>query len=352
MSSTYIQLERTLFGGSVNQNEPVLFDRVVADSNDMTYDNGVITFLKTGTYFANWFVAQQTGLSTNGGNFAIVRSTGDKIAAGSHHKVAPTSGFGIFTVESIGETIELWNTANASAAFSEATDIAAGISVFLIEGGVPGPTGATGADGPMGPTGADGAAGADGATGATGADGAIGPAGPTGADGAIGPTGPTGNDGATGADGVVGSTGPTGPTGPSGPSDLDGVHVQTTNTILVQPDEAIIFDNVLNVCKTTGKIDYDSANGSFTIGQAGIYYVSWQAPVDGTESASFVSFSVAIDDVPHSTSRLPITIGMLSGSAIINATGSEEIKLINTTNDIVSVTPNANLVIIQADGIA
>jgi len=325
MSSTYIQLERTLFGGSVNQNEPVLFDRVVADSGDMTYDNGIITFLKTGTYFANWFVAQQTGLSTNGGNFAIVRSTGDKIAAGSHHKVAPTSGFGIFTVESIGETIELWNTANASAAYSETTDIAASISVFLIEGGVPGPTGATGADGPMGPTGADGAAGAD---------------------GAIGPTGPTGTDGATGADGI------TGPTGPTGPSDLDGVHVQTINTILVQPNEAIIFDNILNVCKTTGKIDYDSADGTFTIGQAGIYYVSWQIPVDGTESASFVSFSLAINDAPHSASRLPIAIGMLSGSAIINATGGEEIKLINTTNDIVSVTPNANFVIIQADGIA
>jgi|GEM_PF-2739990 len=299
--STFIQLERTITGGSVAQNAPVLFDNIVIDSGaDIAYNNGTVTFAVTGTFFVNWFVAQQTSLSTKGSNFAIRCSDGQLIAAGGHHKVSPVSGFGLLTVYTIGETIELWNTSDASAAFSEVTDVTAGLSVFLLESSAQGVTGPTGADGVPGQ------------------------------DGAIGPTGPQGIQGAT------------------GPSDLSGVHVQTTSTVLVQANEPIIFDTVILIEDPT-RIDYSA--GNFYIIQPGTYYISWQVPVDGTDTSPSVSFSLSVDGIIYSESYLPIVVGTVTGSALVKTTGNSTLlRLVNTTNDIVSVTSKANLVIVEAAG--
>jgi hypothetical protein len=89
-------------------------------------------------------------------------------------------------------------------------------TVFAVDIGANGPTGATGATGATGPTGPTGATGATGPAGPTGNTGAPGPAGPAGAAGAMGPAGAQGPVGPAGATGAAGSAGATGPAGPAG----------------------------------------------------------------------------------------------------------------------------------------
>jgi Protein of unknown function (DUF1566)/Collagen triple helix repeat (20 copies) len=80
-------------------------------------------------------------------------------------------------------------------------------TVFAVDIGANGPTGATGP------------------TGLTGATGATGPAGPTGNTGAPGPAGPAGAAGAMGPAGAQGPAGPAGATGPAGPAGANGTGV-------------------------------------------------------------------------------------------------------------------------------
>ena len=238
---------------------------VVNSGSDMftwTQD-GEINILKKGTYFINWYVAQQTGLALDGSNFALqivgdinmLHSTGS-----SHLKITAVSGFAILDVGDSPMTIQLLNVSEYPATLSEDTKIKAGIAIFGVdeiqgekgEDGITprigendnwwlgdqdtgvsakGADGQDGAVGPQGPTGLDGQDGADGLQGPPGldgkdgADGQQGPPGADGQDGADGLQGPTGADGQDGADGLQGPTGADGQDGADGlqgPPGLDG----------------------------------------------------------------------------------------------------------------------------------
>ncbi|WP_444544038.1 BclA C-terminal domain-containing protein, partial [Paenibacillus marchantiophytorum] len=148
--------------------------------------------------------------------------------------------------------------------------------------GVTGPTGATGAAGVTGPTGATGTAGVTGPTGATGAAGVTGPTGATGAAGVTGPTGATGTAGVTGPTGATGATGDTGPTGATGDTGATGTSLtdnsafaaNTSGTLLVVLGGLNIpLPNNQNI---GSGITINGANTTFTLTNAGRYYISYK----------------------------------------------------------------------------
>ena len=136
----YLQLEKT-DSGNIDANAAIIFDNIVScGGNKVVYDNltGTITFDQAGVYYINWFVAQQTGLATDGSNFAIyveMPSSADQdliITASSHIKISQTSGFAIVDVEEgkEGTTAKLVNVSNSAAVLSEVTLTKSGITVF------------------------------------------------------------------------------------------------------------------------------------------------------------------------------------------------------------------------------
>jgi len=129
---------------AVMPNEAIPFDTEVSQSKDssnvphISYSNstGEISFSKAGTYFVNWFVAQQTGLSIDGANFALEMAPPEspaRIIVGSGHvKIAASSGFAILNIPAAGTVLTLTNTATHKATLSEYTQVKAGIAVFSV----------------------------------------------------------------------------------------------------------------------------------------------------------------------------------------------------------------------------
>jgi hypothetical protein len=174
-------------------------------------------------------------------------------------------------------------------------------SVFTVDIGANGPTGAMGAVGPAGPQGAAGPAGAQGVQGMMGAPG---PSGPAGAAGTIGPTGAAG---ATGAAGPAGATGPQGPAGPQGPPGTNGTNGSGT-PVCAASDSVVSYQGVL-VCKSTLPRYVANGDGTVTDNQTGLMWemqtstcagevtcytnsYTWSSsgtPADGTLFTSFIA---------------------------------------------------------------
>lgn len=138
----YLQLERTTVG-HINTDAPVLFNvEVQKGGTHINYNNanGVITFTTVGVYYLNWFVAQQTGLATDGSNFAIRKSALDVVGS-NHIKISQTSGFAIVHVTAANQTVVLVNVADAPASLSDVALVKAGLAVFGVadDGGSPSP---------------------------------------------------------------------------------------------------------------------------------------------------------------------------------------------------------------------
>ena len=134
----YLQLERTT-AGSIASGAALAFDTVLLSSGSaISYDaatpTGIITFNTAGVYFINWFVAQQTGLSTDGSNFAIVTSPDNlpDLRGSSHVKISPASGFAIVNITAAGQTVTLVNKSAYGATLSSATQAKAGLAVFAV----------------------------------------------------------------------------------------------------------------------------------------------------------------------------------------------------------------------------
>ena len=119
--------------------EAVGFNNEIESSGVDTFTweaSGQINILKKGTYFINWFVAQQTGLALDGGNFTLQIIGDEKMShstGSSHLKITSISGFAIVNVDSEPVTIELVNTSELPATLSEDTLIKAKIAIFGVD---------------------------------------------------------------------------------------------------------------------------------------------------------------------------------------------------------------------------
>ncbi|MGC6175182.1 hypothetical protein [Lacrimispora sp. 38-1] len=189
MANNALQIELNT-STSVASGANVLFDTIVYLFGNITYNpaTGVITFLETGRYVIDWWLATQSSQATNGASFALSSSQGDLLEGSSPIKTGEVFGVSIIDVASAPVTVSLVNISNATVFFSLVVPLKGTLVVVQDDIVGVGPTGDTGPTGPTGPT------------------------------GDTGPTGPTGDTGPTGPTGDTGPTGPTGDTGPTGPT--------------------------------------------------------------------------------------------------------------------------------------
>ena len=198
--------------------------------------------------------------------------------------------------------------------------------------GATGPAGETGPTGPAGETGPTGPAGETGPTGPAGETGPTGPAGETGPTGPAGDTGPTGPAGETGPTGPAGETGPTGPAGETGPTGATGVgetgptgpiapvyqatYYKSAPQNLTNGSTDITFNSTAAWNNAAGYITHSSGSASFTVVQAGLYQLEWNASVLANGATWNTANSKVISiDITRSPTAEQIVIGQTAVTA-------------------------------------
>jgi hypothetical protein len=271
----YLQLEKRT-SGQVDTGDPVVFNvQLQSGGGGITYNDltGVITFALPGVYYLNWYVAQQTGLATDGSNFDIVTSNAVPDIVGSNHvKISQTSGFAIIETTTAGVTARLVNVADERATLSDTTMVKAALAVFGI------------------------------------------------------------------------------PEGSGEPPALGYLQAQVTDEYLtIDPFDPVVFDAVIS----DDPYEIVTTDGTeFILANPGTYLVNWHIPLDATDTEGFAGFTLTLNTVPHSSMRIPVAIGVVYGSALVEVTEDDSIlTLANSYDDIIRITEQATIVITQiSDG--
>jgi len=100
-------------------------------------------------------------------------------------------------------------------------------------------------------------------------------------------------------------------------------------------------------------MSYDNENGSIEIHKQGLYMIDWDIVVEGSSQEPFVRFGVEINGKVHASSTLPVTVGQLSGQALICVDRiPTTVRLVNNTGETVQLskfTPIANFRIVAVE---
>jgi hypothetical protein len=114
----------------------------------------------------------------------------------------------------------------------------------------------------------------------------------------------------------------------------------------LEQGERVGFNTVIS---DTGEAVRYINPGRFILTKAGSYLVNWSVAVEGCDTKPYVRFALTADGRVHSAASMPVTIGMVSGSALVLAGENTEVTLINDTDDTVrlqAVQPMANITIV------
>lgn len=131
--------------------------------------------------------------------------------------------------------------------------------------------------------------------------------------------------------------------------ELFGVQAELTSAQneFLENQEIIIFDKIINNNKQL--ISYQKETGKFCLRKAGNYLINWDCSVEGSYSEPFITLSLTANNQVIGSSTLPVTIGQLSGTKLLNVRRAPvEITLINNTGETIRLsefTPVANLTI-------
>ena len=280
--------------------ENVKFDHILAASTydtatgplpSVTYDEdtGVFGIKRAGVYLVNWFMSQQTGLSHQGSNFAIVidpeRADSQSIIGSGHVKISSTSAFAIITVteseaaSTTGKQFVLKNISSHDAALSERNHVKAGLSVFGI------------------------------------ADDMF----------SMG----YGHWQASGWDKVT------------DPYDLAHMEAIKFNNALLTP---------VGITATDSGAGTRTGFDTFSLQNPGVYQISWEIPVESSYMVESVELALELDGTTvFSRAYNPLPVGLISGTAIVKTTAfGTNLQLLNyqpNDGDIIQIGNYANLAI-------
>ena len=143
-----------------------------------------------------------------------------------------------------------------------------------------------------------------------------------------GPTGPTGPAGATGATGPAGS-----------PPPLNALYATNvgTQTLASTGDDAS-FDT--NQVEEGSAITHTASTPTFTLGESGIYLISYSAVASNTTSTGTVGVELENNSTPVPGSESQATIATtsnvanLAATVLVNVTGTATITLASTENNV------------------
>ena len=283
----------------------ISFDHPLNTSDVIEYDEltGKFMIKRSGTWLINWFVAQQTGLSSDGSNFSIavynpILDTDapdypgllepDFIAGSGHIKISPTSGFAVISVsieqaEEGGVVFELQNVSTHDAALSFRTQVKAGLAVFGVSSEM--------------------------------------------------------------YEMAYGQWQASGWDKNLAPYNLEDGDAVKFNEAILPP---------LNIIAT----DSDDGSGTrvgfdiFTLENRGVYQVSWEIPVEASYAVDAVELALELDgSIVYVRSYSPLPVGLISGTAIIVTTDPDKtLSLVNYQpggGDIIQIGNYANIAIHQ-----
>lgn len=135
MDNISILLER-LASGSILMNNNVIYDGIIEQDGNIDYDvgTGVVTLFEAGKYCVFWWVATQTGLSTNGTAFNLIVSQSDPIVGNSPIKSDEPTGFGIVNVNTVPVTLSIQNSSNNTIYYSSTVQTKASLMIVKMQG--------------------------------------------------------------------------------------------------------------------------------------------------------------------------------------------------------------------------
>jgi len=115
--------------------------------------------------------------------------------------------------------------------------------------------------------------------------------------------------------------------------------------------DPIIFNETLT--DNSRFISYDFETGVIEIFKQGNYLIDWDVVIEGSSQEPKVSFGIEVNGEVKASSTLPVTVGQLSGQALIHVDQiTTTVRLINNTGETVQLskfTPIANLRIISVE---
>lgn len=287
----------------VKADEAIRFDNILVSSTydtvngtlqSIIYDEtaGIFGIKRAGVYFVSWFVSQQTGLSHQGSNFAVVidpdAATSQIIMGSGHVKISPSSAFALITVSeaeaqtTTGKQFILKNVSSHDAALSERSQVKAGLSVFGI------------------------------------------------ADDLFSKV-------------AYGQWQASGWDKDTNPYDLDDEQAIKFNNSLLNP---------VGITATDSEAGSGIRNGFdiFTLLNPGVYQISWEIPIEASYLVDSVELALELNDsTVFSKAYHPLPVGIVTGTAIIVATEfNTNLKLVNyqpDDGDIIQIGNFANLTI-------
>ena len=129
----HIQMQSLVYD-FIEPGQAILFNSTLVSEGTIEYSviTREFTLRFCGDYFIKWFIAAQSGLTTNGANFAIAVNGQTDLIGSSHVRVSPTLGFSIVRVSGAPPTISLVNISDDTVYLSPAVKVTAGIVIFKI----------------------------------------------------------------------------------------------------------------------------------------------------------------------------------------------------------------------------
>lgn len=130
MSNIALQIERQL-DGMVGSAQNVIFNSTVFTAGNIMYNDatGIVTFMETGLYTVNWWIATQSSAS-QGAVFSLISSQGESIRGASPIKTGEVTGFGIIEVLSAPVTVSLVNSGSADFYYSSIVPLKAALLIL------------------------------------------------------------------------------------------------------------------------------------------------------------------------------------------------------------------------------
>ena len=134
---------------------------------------------------------------------------------------------------------------------------------------------------------------------------------------------------------------------------IEGISIQLTtiDDKHLPSGKPVIFNEILT--DNSRFMSYDHETGVIEIFKHGNYLIDWDIVVEGSSQEPKVSFGIEVNGEVKASSTLPVTVGQLSGQALIHVDQIQTtVRLINDTGETVQLskfTPIANLRIVSVE---
>ena len=134
---------------------------------------------------------------------------------------------------------------------------------------------------------------------------------------------------------------------------IEGISLQLTSIDdrELPAEDPVVFDEILT--NNSRFMSYDNETGVVEIFKHGNYLIDWDIIIEASSQETCVRFGIEVNGEVVATSALPVTVGQLSGQALIYVDQIPTmVRLINDSGETIQLskcTPIANLRIVAVE---